>query len=313
MSAIVATSLRKSYGEVRAVEDVSLDVAEGEIFGLLGPNGAGKTTTVRMLATLLRPDAGEVRILGLDPARDRVAVRRLMGIALQETGLDDLATGRELLTLHARLYGLPRARARERAQELLAHFGLEEAADRRVGEYSGGMRRRIDLASALVHSPKVVFLDEPTVGLDPAARAQLWGAVRRLNREEGTTILLTTHYMEEAERLAGRLAVIDRGRVVMEGTAAQLKARVAKRVVTLALDDEEGDFPRVARALAAMPGVLRALPTPEGVVVHVGEGGPRADEVRAVAEKEARVVGATSNDPTLDDLFLTTGRKEGSQ
>jgi ABC-2 type transport system ATP-binding protein len=308
VTAILAKGLRKSFGEVRAVEDVSLAVEEGEIFGLLGPNGAGKTTTVRMLATLLRPDAGEVRVLGLDATRDRMAVRRLMGIALQETGLDDLATGRELLTLHARLYGLSRGRARERADELLAHFDLHEAADRRVGEYSGGMRRRIDLASALVHEPRVVFLDEPTVGLDPAARAQLWAAVRRLNREEGTTILLTTHYMEEAERLAGRLAVVDRGRVVMEGTAAQLKARVAKRVVTLSLDDEEGDFPRVARALAAVPGVLRALPTPEGVVVHVGEGGPRLDEVRALAEKEARVVGAASNDPTLDDLFLTTGK-----
>jgi ABC-2 type transport system ATP-binding protein len=303
--AIEAVNLRKSFGDVKAVEDVSLRVEEGEIFGLLGPNGAGKTTTVRMLATLLRPDAGEVRILGMDPQRQRAEVRRAMGLALQETGLDDLATGRELLTLHARLYGLKRDEARERAEELLRHFGLEEAADRRVGEYSGGMRRKIDLASALVHRPRVLFLDEPTVGLDPSARAQLWGAVRRLNREEGTTILLTTHYMEEAERLAGRLAVIARGRVIMEGDAASLKARVAKRVVTLALDAEEDDLPRIARALAGVRGVKRALSTPDGVVLHLDETAPRTEELREIAAKETRVLGATAAEPTLDDLFTS--------
>ena len=193
VAAIVARDLRKSFGDVQAVRGITLEVAEGEVFGFLGPNGAGKTTTIRMLTTLLRPDAGEVRIAGFDAARQKREVRRSMGIALQEAGLDDLATGRELLVLHGRLYGLRKERAHERAAELLEHFGLGEAAERRVGTYSGGMRRKLDLAAALVHSPKVVFLDEPTTGLDPAARAQLWGLVRRLNREDGTTIFLTTH------------------------------------------------------------------------------------------------------------------------
>ncbi|HVL47705.1 MAG TPA: ATP-binding cassette domain-containing protein [Candidatus Thermoplasmatota archaeon] len=307
MSAIVARGLRKRFGDVEAVRGVSLEVAEGEIFGLLGPNGAGKTTTIRMLTTLLRPDGGEVRIAGHDPARDPRAVRRVMGLALQEAGLDDLATGRELLALHGRLQGLPKAESLRRAEELLGRFDLVEAADRRVGGYSGGMRRKLDLASALLHRPKVLFLDEPTVGLDPAARSQLWTIVRRLNREDGTTIFLTTHYMEEAERLAMRLAVVDRGEIVAEGSPASLKAQVASSVVTLAFDADEALTARVAADLAKRPGVKRVLATPEGLAIHLDQEAEDGDALRAAAERAGAKVSATTvADPTLDDLFITT-------
>lgn len=208
---------------------VDLDVAPGEVFGFLGPNGAGKSTTVRMLTTLMRITSGTAEVAGIDVASDPDAARRKIGVALQEAGLDPRQTGRELLTLQARLFGMPRQVAAARADELLHLVELTDAADRRVKGYSGGMKRRLDLASALVHEPEVLFLDEPTTGLDPASRLTVWDEVRRINAL-GTTVFLTTQYLEEADQLCGRLAIIDQGRIIREGTPAALKAELRERI-----------------------------------------------------------------------------------
>jgi ABC-2 type transport system ATP-binding protein len=215
-------------GEVEAVRGVDLRVQAGEVFGFLGPNGAGKSTTVRMLTTLLTITEGSAHVAGHDVARDPDAVRRSIGVALQEAGLDARQTGRELLVLQGRLFGLSPRRAAERAAELLALVELEDAAERRIKGYSGGMKRRLDLASALVHEPEVLFLDEPTTGLDPASRLTVWDEVRRIN-ERGTTVFLTTQYLEEADALCERLAIIDDGRIVRQGTPAGLKAELRER------------------------------------------------------------------------------------
>ena len=231
--AVEATGLKKTYpskdGEVEAVRGVDLHVRTGEVFGFLGPNGAGKSTTVRMLTTLLTITAGTATVAGIDVAREPDAVRRKIGVALQEAGLDDRQTGRELLTLQARLFGSSPAEARAVAQKQLELVDLVEAGDRVIKGYSGGMKRRLDLATALVHEPEVLFLDEPTTGLDPASRLTVWDEVRRIN-ERGTTVFLTTQYLEEADQLCDRLAIIDGGRIVLEGTPADLKADLQKRV-----------------------------------------------------------------------------------
>src|SRR5580765_4071448 len=237
-SAVEAEGLVKTYrsraGNVDAVRGVDLRVEAGEVFGFLGPNGAGKSTTVRMLTTLLSITAGTARVAGLDVAREPDAVRHSIGVALQEAGLDPRQSGRELLILQARLFGMSRAAAADRARELLDLVDLVEAADRRIKGYSGGMKRRLDLASALVYEPEVLFLDEPTTGLDPASRLTVWDEVRRIN-ERGTTVFLTTQYLEEADQLCDRLAIIDGGRIVRDGTPAQLKAELRER---LGLDTE---------------------------------------------------------------------------
>jgi ABC-2 type transport system ATP-binding protein len=230
--AVLAEGLVKHYGDgddaVEAVRGVDLEVSTGEVFGFLGPNGAGKSTTVRMLTTLLSITAGRAEVAGVEIASDPDGVRRRIGVALQEAGLDPRQTGREMLTLHGRLFGLDAAAAKERAQELLALVELEDAADRVTKGYSGGMQRRLDLAAALVHEPEVLFLDEPTTGLDPASRLTVWEELRRINRE-GTTIFLTTQYLEEADQLCDRLAIIDGGLIVREGTPARLKAELRDR------------------------------------------------------------------------------------
>ena len=230
--AVEAIGLVKTYrsrsGTVQAVRGVDLAVAAGEVFGFLGPNGAGKSTTVRMLTTLMSLSAGSARVAGVDVMADPDRARRRIGVALQEAGLDPRQTGRELLVLQARLFGAPLAQARERAQELLELVELLDAADRRIKSYSGGMKRRLDLASALVHEPEVLFLDEPTTGLDPASRITIWEEVRRINAR-GTTVFLTTQYLEEADQLCDRLAIIDAGRIVREGTPSELKAELRRR------------------------------------------------------------------------------------
>ncbi len=230
--AVRAEGLVKHYDgnddTVEAVRGVDLAVQPGEIFGFLGPNGAGKSTTVRMLTTLLTITAGSAEVAGIDVARDPEAVRKRIGVALQEAGLDPRQTGRELLTLHGRLFGLSQAEATARARELIELVELEDAADRVTKGYSGGMQRRLDLAAALVHEPEVLFLDEPTTGLDPVSRLTVWEELRRINRQ-GTTIFLTTQYLEEADQLCDRLAIIDDGRIVREGTPTELKAELSAR------------------------------------------------------------------------------------
>ena len=229
--AVLAEGLVKHFtgreGEVEAVRGVDLEVRAGEIFGFLGPNGAGKSTTVRMLTTLLTITSGRAEVMGIDVARDPDEARRRIGVALQEAGLDPRQTGRELLVLHGRLFGLG-ARAAERAQELLELVELEDAADRVIKGYSGGMERRLDLAAALVHEPEVLFLDEPTTGLDPASRLTIWEELRRINGH-GTTVFLTTQYLEEADQLCDRIAIIDSGRIVRQGTPEELKADLWER------------------------------------------------------------------------------------
>ena len=224
--AIETVGLQREFGGgLKAVQGIDLAVAPGEVYGFLGPNGAGKTTTVRMLVTLLRPTGGHATIAGFDVATQPGEVRRRIGVALQEAALDLLMTGRELMELQATLHGIPRRTVAPRAAELIERVGLSQAAERRVGTYSGGMRRRLDLAMALIHEPEVLFLDEPTTGLDPTSRTTLWDEVRRL-RDEGTTVFLTTQYLEEADQLADRVGIIDHGRLVAEGTPAALKAEV---------------------------------------------------------------------------------------
>ena len=239
MNAIETEALRKTFqGSKVAVDGIDLQVLEGEIFGFLGPNGAGKTTTVRMLTTLLRPTSGQARVAGFDIYNQQHSIRRHIGTALQEAGLDALATGRELVVLQAKLFGFNAREARQRADDLLTLVDLNDAADDRIGTYSGGMKRRLDLASALVHGPHLLFLDEPTEGLDPASRQTIWQEVVRLNSELGVTVFLTTHYMEEADRLADRLAIIDQGRIVASGTPRGLKSSIGGDVITVEVDTE---------------------------------------------------------------------------
>ena len=237
-AAIEATELVKTYPpEVRALDRLSLSVQEGTIFGLLGPNGAGKSTTVRILTTLSRPDSGSARVAGLDVLADPVGVRRAIGVVGQKHGADPEATGRENLVLQGEFHAITGRELRERVAQSLERFGLCDAAERQVKTYSGGMQRRLDVAMGLLHRPRVLFLDEPTTGLDPEARAEMWQEIERLAAEERMTILLTTHYLEEADRLASQLAIVDRGRVVVEGTPERLKSDLQAEAINPTLDD----------------------------------------------------------------------------
>ena len=312
--AIEARSLRREFkGGVEAVRDIDLSVAEGEVFGFLGPNGAGKTTTVRMLCTLLPPTAGKARVAGADVVTDAAEVRRRIGVALQEIGLDPVQTGRELLELQCGLYGLKGARVRERTNELLELVDLTDAADRRTKTYSGGMKRRLDLASALVHSPRVLFLDEPTTGLDPASRLTVWDEVRRINAA-GTTVFLTTQYLEEADRLCDRLAIIDAGKIVAEGTPESLKAEMGHDVVTVTLDG--ADAGATEAALRELPGLQRVVSARGALALYLEDGAAAVAEIVRCLDREQLRVGAISvARPSLDDVFLrATGRRlEGDQ
>jgi len=301
MPAIVVKGLERAFDEVLAVNGVDLEVAEGEIFGFLGPNGAGKTTTVRMLTTLLLPTGGKATVAGHDVVRAARSVRASIGVALQEAALDPLMTGRELIRLQATLQGLPGAEGRRRADALLERVGLTEAADRRVGAYSGGMKRRLDLAAALVHEPRVLFLDEPTTGLDPVSRKTIWEEVRALN-DEGTTVFLTTQYLEEADQLADNVAIIDRGRIVAEGTPDALKAQIGHPHIQLQL--AEGS---VAEAEEVCAGIGKLLPPTDGrtVLVEVEHGAADiARVVRALDEAGIAVDSLELVRPTLDDVFV---------
>jgi ABC-2 type transport system ATP-binding protein len=313
-AAIAARALRRTFkGGIEAVRDIDLTVSAGEVFGFLGPNGAGKTTTVRMLCTLLPPTAGRATVGGLDVVKDAAEVRRRIGVALQEIGLDPVQTGRELLELQCGLYGINGARARERAEELLELVGLTDAANRRTKTYSGGMKRRLDLASALVHSPDVLFLDEPTTGLDPASRLTIWEEVRRINAG-GSTVFLTTQYLEEADKLCDRLAIIDDGQIVAEGTPEQLKAEMGHDVVSVSVDADQ--VAATEAALNGLPGFERAMVESGGVALYVEDGAGSIAEIVRRLEREQIPTGAISvARPTLDDVFLkATGRRlEGQE
>ncbi len=296
----------------RAVDGIDLAVSPGEIYGFLGPNGAGKSTTVLMLTTLLPPTSGRATVGGYDIVREGSQVRATIGAALQEAALDPILTGREHLNLQATLQGLPAPVRRERAQTLLERVGLTEAADRRVGGYSGGMKRRLDLALALVHSPRILFLDEPTTGLDPQSRAALWEEVARLAHDEGMTVFLTTQYLEEADVLADRIGIIDHGHIVAEGTPAQLKAQVGSPTVEVAPSDPEaGD--RLAELLSRF-GEMRRNGRGSVTVQLPGGEAQLAEIVRILDQADLRVETLQLHQPSLDDVFLAqTGRKlEGS-
>jgi ABC-2 type transport system ATP-binding protein len=307
--AIFSEGLTKHFpAGIRAVDGIDLAIDEGTIFGFLGANGSGKTTTVRMLTTLLRPTAGQASVGGLDVLRDAGAIRRSIGVALQEAGLDDLQTGRELLRLQARLYRLARAAVAERVGYLLGVVDLEDAADRAIKTYSGGMRRRLDLAAALVHRPRVVFLDEPTTGLDPISREAIWRYVRELNESEGVTFFLTTQYLEEADRMADEVAIMDAGRIVAQGSPAALKASIGADVVTLAVGDD-AEAARAEAAMRGLNGVTEVRRVGESVVVYVPEGAAAIARIVLVLDGEGvRPREVTLAQPTLDDVFL---RKTG--
>ena len=305
--AIEVSGITKRFGETQALAGVDLVVQPGTVYGLLGPNGAGKTTAVRVLTTIIKPDAGSARVLGIDVAADPQSVRSVIGLAGQYAAVDEQLTGRENLELVGRLTHQPTATLKDRAAELLARFSLEHAADRPLKTFSGGMRRRLDLAASLVHRPPVLFLDEPTTGLDPRSRNDLWDLIRELVAE-GTTLLLTTQYLEEADVLADRIAVIDHGSVIAEGTAAELKSQLGATVLEVSFADH-------AAARAALGTVRTVAPASEvdyGLVrAPVAEGPRTAMEVlRALDAAGIEAKGLAVREPSLDDVFLSlTGRR----
>ena len=305
MNAIEASSLEKTYpGDVRALDGISFAVEAGTVFALLGPNGAGKSTTVKILTTLSRPDAGLATVAGHDVLRRPDAVRRAIGVVAQRSGVDPDATGRENLTLQGGLYGLRGRALRERVRELLERFGLAEAGGRLVKTYSGGMQRRLDVAMGLVHRPQVLFLDEPTTGLDPEARALMWAEVERLAQEERLTILLTTHYLEEADELAERLAIVDRGRVVVDGTPEALKGELRGDSISVGLAEPPANG-RAHAALQAVPGIRELTVEGESLRARADDGAAAVPRVLAALDTAGlAVTTATVSRPSLDDVYL---------
>jgi ABC-2 type transport system ATP-binding protein len=306
--AVAARQLIKTYaGEVTALRGMDVTVEPGTVFGLLGPNGAGKSTTVKILTTLARPDSGEATVAGHDVLRHPDRVRRAIGVVAQSSGADPVATGRENLQLQGRLYGLKGAALNRRVAELLDRFSLADSARRQVKGYSGGMRRRLDVALGLVHRPEVLFLDEPTTGLDPEARTAMWDEIDRLAGEEGLTILLTTHYLEEADRLAERIAIVDRGRVVVQGTPDSLKGELRGDAVHLELREVVGEAGRtlLKGALGALPGMHEVLVDGRRVSVRADDGAAAVPALLGALERAGvGVAAATVARPSLDDVYL---------
>jgi len=306
---IWAQGLTRDFADLKAVDGVDLSIESGRIFGFLGPNGSGKTTMVRMLTTILKPSAGSARVAGFDVSKNQGEVRERVGVALQEVGLDGLMTAREMLVLQARLFRADGDQARATAERLLTTVGLDDVdLKKRVGEYSGGMKRRLDLALALVHEPLVLFLDEPTTGLDPVSRGSIWDEVRRLNSEKGMTIFLTTQYLEEADKLADEVAIIDRGRIVAQGAPRALKKAIGNEVVTLSFASDEVAT-RAAFALEQLCPDRR--PAGRDLLCYFATAAGRLPElIRVLDEAGVGLEGLTISEPTLDDVFLqATGHR----
>ena len=301
--AVAATGLVKTFGDFRAVDGIDLEVRRGEVFGVLGPNGAGKTTTLKMLATLLPLDGGSASIFGVDVRRHPHMIRQLVGVTGQYASVDENLTGYENLWLFGRLQGLSSARAKATAGDLLERFGLAEARDRQISAFSGGMRRRLDLAASLISQPPLIFLDEPTTGLDPRTRGQMWDTIRDLVRE-GSTVLLTTQYLDEADQLAGRIAVIDHGRVIADGTADELKSSVGSSTLQLRMSDpaDTGEAVVVVRRVLGEEPVL----TPEagGLNAALPDANRAADVLIALRQSGLSIASATVQKPTLDEVFM---------
>lgn len=307
--AVEVKNIKKYYGEVKALDGVSLRVDKGKIYGLLGPNGAGKTTVVRTLATLIEPDSGEVTIGGLDVVEHSTQVRRMIGLAGQFAAVDDYLTGRETLMMVARLYHVPKKEAKKRADELLRRLSLQDAADRPAKTYSGGMRRRLDLGASLVGKPEILFLDEPTTGLDPRTRQELWELIRELVAE-GRTLLLTTQYLEEADALCDYISIIDRGKVVKSGTASQLKSSLGRDVVELQVKDEDHE-----NALKVVRTLTKSKPTVDEVTKSISIRASKGAEmliklVNSLDKAKIKPTDLAVHRPSLDDVFLAvTGKK----
>lgn len=321
-NAITITNLKKSFKNLEVLKGINLNVEKGTMLALLGPNGAGKTTTIRILSTLLKPDSGNIVVNGFDLAKDADEIRSTIGLTGQYAAIDEYLTGRENIVMFGRLYHLSKAGAKRRAVELLEQFGLSDAADRAAKTYSGGMRRRLDLAASLVATPPIVFLDEPTTGLDPRSRLAMWDVIENL-KAQGTTILLTTQYLDEADKLADRIAVIDNGTVIAEGTSDELKAKVGKERLEIIVD-ESSDFQTAVKAIEASEIQNSAMKTnEEDRTISIATDNSVTDVRRVLEQMQTsniRIDGLSLHKPTMDDVFLhLTGhaaeevKKEGEE
>jgi ABC-2 type transport system ATP-binding protein len=295
----------------KAVDNISFNVQDGEFFGFLGPNGAGKSTTIKVLTTLLRKTSGEINVAGFNLEKDAAAIRETIGVQSQETTVDGDLTGRENLELQGHFYQMKTIDIKARVKELLGLVELENVADKRARNYSGGMKKRLDLASALIHKPKLLFLDEPTTGLDPQSRSTIWAYLERLNKEEGITIFLTTQYLEEADKLCNRLSIIDFGKIVASGSPAELKRAVGADSIRIALENCDKDRPKAKEIIQSMTGVSEILDSEECINVYAKNAGLLiADIVRALDSSDIRLTSVTFSSPSLDDVFMKhTGRR----
>ena len=301
--AVITQGLSRKFGDIEAVDSIDLRIPRGEIYGFLGPNGAGKTTLVRMLITLLMPSSGSASVAGYDVVREPNDIRLRIGAALQDAALDLKQTGRETLRLQGRFYGLSRRDVDTRLDELASLIDIGDAIDRLIGTYSGGMKRRLDLAASLIHNPEILFLDEPTTGLDPISRARVWEEVRRVNRERDVTIFLTTQYLEEADELADRVGIINRGRLMAEGTPSELKRSLGNDVIIVQVDDHAE---QAREAVQHLDGVMAVDVTGSNVIIQASNGAAVISSVAlALNERRVNVREITLRTPTLDDVFLS--------